>query len=167
MKLSLLFLFATSIAVSATISGDISDTAVCGDDIIQADCSFEADPARRRRHRQRRAAHTRGAARKLPKEEEEPPGADGFLNSCTVTLGGTAVNVTIKDLDYALVTFDEDIKGDGVDLELFQSLVSVTNSTIAGLFKLETYEYDDPNSDKDEDTLTTLKTFSVAWSGCT
>ena len=61
---------------------------------------------------------------------------------------------------------DKDVKGDDTNLELFQSLVKVEDSTITGLFKFEAFEYDDPNSDKDEDTISTLKIFPVAWSGC-
>jgi hypothetical protein len=83
-----------------------------------------------------------------------------------VTVDGVSYNTTIKDLDYALVTYDEDVRGDGVKLELFQSLVSLDDTEITGLFKLETYDSDDPQSDNDDDRLTTLKTFSVAWSGC-
>lgn len=96
----------------------------------------------------------------------EDPGADGFINFCNVTVDGTKINTTITDLDYALITFDEGARGDGVKLELFQSLVSLDDSEITGLFKLETFDYDDPNSDDDADRITTLKTFSVAWSGC-
>lgn len=141
-------------------------------------CEFEADPSRRRRNRNRRRAARSVAGRRggqqqrrLPskgKEEDvvEDPGADGFINFCNVTVDGTKINTTITDLDYALITFDEGARGDGVKLELFQSLVSLDDSEITGLFKLETFDYDDPNSDDDADRITTLKTFSVAWSGC-
>ena len=169
MKFSSFLLLASTVAVSAALSGDLSDTAVCGDSIIHAECSFEADPDRRRRlqnqsQRKRHAANTRGGARMLGKKEDA--GADGFLNDCTVTLDDVELEITITDLDYALLTYDEDVKGDDTNLELFQSLVKVEDSTITGLFKLEAFEYDDPKSDYDKDTITTLKTFSVAWSGC-
>ena len=170
MRFSSCLLLASTVAVSATISGDLSDTALCGGSIIHVACSFEANPDRRRDlqgegQRKRRTTHTRGGARMVAKEVEDP-GADGFLNDCTVTLDGVELNITITDLDYALLTYDEDLKGDDTNLELFQSLVKVEDSTIMGLFKLEAFEYDDPDSDKAEDTITTLKTFSVAWSGC-
>jgi hypothetical protein len=170
MKLSLLLLFVSTSAVTVygTISGDISDTAVCGDVIIQADCSFEADPDRRRRRQiERSTPRTRGTRKLGGKNDDSDQGADGFINSCTVMLDGEEVPTTIKDLDYALVNYDEDVKGDDVYLELFQSLVSVENTTITGLFKLETFEYDIPNAAQtDDDRQTTLKTFSVAWAGC-
>ena len=48
MKLATLLLLLRSVSVSSTISGDISDTAVCGDVLIEASCEFEADNRRRR-----------------------------------------------------------------------------------------------------------------------
>ena len=117
------------------------------------------------RRQARLAARVAGrAGRKLKDDKEE--GADGFINSCTVFVNGTEVDVTIKDIDQALVTYDEDVKGDDTKLELFASSVKVFNTTIAGTFKLETFDYDDPKSDKKDDRITTLKTFSVAWAGC-
>ena len=169
MKLSILLFLISSVSVSSTISGDISDTNACGPSLIEASCEFEVDPDRRRRNRRRtqrlvggRVAHLR----RLPGKEDEDPGADGFINSCTVFVNGTEFTSTIKDLDYGLVEYDEDVKGDGTKLELFASLVSLDNTTITGLFKLEAFDYDDANSDNDEDRITTLKTYSVAWSGC-
>ena len=164
MKLPLLVLFLSAVSVTSTISGDITDTAVCGDYLIESECEFEADPDRRRRLNDRRR-QARLAGRKMKKESEDE-GEDGFLNKCTVFIDGVEANITITDLDYCIVEYDEDVKGDDTKLELFQSVVKVYNSTIQGLYKLETFEYDDPNSDDDDDTLTTLKTFSVAWSGC-
>ena len=164
MKLFAALLLLSSVSVSRAISGDIEDNTVCGTTFIESLCEFEADPDRRRRIRERRR-RARAAGRIL-KDESEEEEADGFINQCTVFVNGTAVNVTIKDLQYTIVTYDEDVKGDDTDLELFQSSVKVFNTTISGLYKLETFEYDDPKSDDKYDTLTTLKTFSVAWSGC-
>ena len=165
MKLSALILLLSAVSVSSAISGDIEDTTVCGTSFIESSCEFEADPDRRRRIRERRR-RDRAAGRILKKDEDKDEGADGFINSCTVFVNGTEVDVTIKDLQYTIVTYDEDVKKDDTELELFQSSVKVVDTTISGLYKLETYTYDDPESDKKDDTITTLKTFSVAWSGC-
>ena len=89
MKLSILLLLISSVSVSSTISGDISDTAMCGPSLIEASCEFEADPGRRRLNRNRRHRRTQrvaggrvGQLRRLPgkEEEEEDTGADGFIN---------------------------------------------------------------------------------------
>ena len=166
MKLSALLLLLSSVSVLSSvsiISGDIEDNTVCGTSFIESLCAFEADPDRRRRIRERRRL-ARAAGRILKDDSDDE--ADGFINKCTVFVNGTEVNVTIKDSVYTIVTYDEDVKGDDTELELFQSSVKVFNTTIAGTYKLETFTYDDPKSDKKEDTITTLKTFSVAWSGC-
>ena len=165
MKLSALLLLLSTVSVSGALSGEIEDNTVCGSTtFIESLCEFEADPDRRRRIRERRR-RARAAGRILKHESDEDE-ADGFIDTCTVFVNGTEVNLTYTDLQYTIMTYDEDPLGDDVELELFQSLVKVENSTISGLYKLETFVYDDPKSDKDEDTLTRLKTFSVAWSGC-
>ena len=167
MKFSLLLLFlsTSTVSVSSAISGEIEDTTQCGTSLIESVCDFEADPDRRRRARERRRA-SRAKGRRM-KDDKEDEGADGFINECTVFVNGTEVDVTIKDVGYALVTYDEDVKGDEVELELFQSVVKVFNTTISGLYKLETFDYDIPNAESsDDDRQNTLKTFSVAWSGC-
>ena len=161
--LGLLLFTVNTVSVSSTISGDISDMTLCGESLIETSCEFEADPDRRRlvgnriRNRRNRRRNLNGKGK-----ETEPPGADGFLNFCTVLIDGTEVESEIEELVYTEVTFDEEIKGDDVKLELFASLIKLTDdSGIVGLVKLETFEYEKPDAESDDDPLTTLKTFSI------
>ncbi len=157
--ISLLSFLLSTVSVSSTISGDFVDTAICGEFLIEADCAFEADPDRRRRNRNRRNLNRKLNGGKGTKE-------DGFINSCTVMIDGVKVETTIKEITYTEVTFDETVKGDDVVLELFASLIKVSEPAITGLAKLETFAYDVADVLSKDDSTTTLKTFSIAWSGC-
>lgn len=136
----------------STIKGEIKDVDLCGDVLLETVCIFEVpDLTRRRRRRRRRLGGGGNQDNKV----------ENVINSCKIRVDGDDVDSTVTAVDFCELKFDETVKGDDVKLLMFTSHVKLEDSHITGLIKLEAFEYDNQ-----EQAMTTVKTFSITWSGC-
>lgn len=157
--LGLLFLLSNvSLAASASnakITGQIKDVDLCGDVLLETVCNFEVPDLTRRRRRL-------GANQQA---NDKNNNMDSVIRSCKIKLDGEDMDSTVTAVDSCELKFDETLRGDDTRLLMYTSLVKLDDSDIKGLVKLEAFEYDNQNPDSNQ-ALTTIKTFSITWSGC-
>lgn len=123
-------------------------------------CSFEVPDLNRRRRRRRLGGATGGEAKNNQ--------VVNVINNCEVKFDGENVDSTVTAVDFCEVKFDETVRGDDVKLLLFASKIKLADSDMEGLVKLEAFEYgkSDPPHAHYPGYMTTVKTFSIASSGC-
>ena len=162
--LGLLFMLGASTTVTAreTIKGTIKDENLCGGVLLETVCSFEVPDFNRRRRRRLGGGANKGGGGGPGTRVGDLNQVVNVITSCQVQLDGVQVDSSVTALEFSELVFDETVKGDDTKLLVFANKINLADSDVTGLVKLEAFEYDDSSNLP----TTTLKTFSIAWSGC-